>query len=76
MLQAGVAVTVNSDDPPVFATSLRQEHLVALRRLGLSWAQLLACTRTPASAGSAPPKVVARTLADLTVLEAAVHPPA
>ncbi|MGJ7440946.1 adenosine deaminase [Aquipuribacter sp. MA13-6] len=65
MLRAGVAVTVNSDDPPMFGTTLRQEYLVALRELGLTRAELLACARTAATGGSAPGPVVARTLADL-----------
>ncbi|MFC5379417.1 adenosine deaminase [Aquipuribacter nitratireducens] len=70
MLDAGVAVTINSDDPPMFGTTLREEHLVALRHLGLGPAELLACARTAATAGSAPPAVVERTLADLDALEA------
>lgn len=70
MLRAGVAVTVNSDDPPMFGTSLRQEYLVALRELGLSRDELLACARTAATGGSAPEHVVARTLADLDLVAA------
>ena len=69
MIQAGVAVTVNSDDPPMFGTSIRQEHLACLHELGLSRAQLVACTRTAATAGSAPAALVERTLADLAVVE-------
>ncbi|WP_380169010.1 adenosine deaminase [Jannaschia sp. R86511] len=65
LLQAGVAVTVNSDDPPMFGTTLTAEYLLALQRLGLTRSQLLGCARTAATAGSAPPAVVARTLADL-----------
>ncbi len=69
LLDAGVAVTINSDDPPMFGTTLRGEYLVALRRLGLSRAELVTCARTAARAGSAPEAVVTRTLADLTALE-------
>ena len=35
MVEAGVRVTVNSDDPPMFATSLTEEYAVAARLLGL-----------------------------------------
>lgn len=70
MIEAGVAVTVNSDDPPMFGTSIRQEHLVCLQELGLTREQLVACTRTAATAGSAPDAVVQRTLADLRQVEA------
>jgi aminodeoxyfutalosine deaminase len=35
MYDAGVVVTVNSDDPPMFGTSLNQEYAVAARLLGL-----------------------------------------
>lgn len=35
MVSAGVRVTVNSDDPPMFATTLNDEYAVAARLLGL-----------------------------------------
>lgn len=35
MVEAGVRVTINSDDPPMFATSLNEEYGVAARLLGL-----------------------------------------
>jgi len=35
MVSAGVRVTVNSDDPPMFATTLNDEYVVAARLLGL-----------------------------------------
>ncbi|AXG80572.1 adenosine deaminase [Streptomyces paludis] len=35
MVAAGVTVTVNSDDPPMFGTDLNQEYAVAARLLGL-----------------------------------------
>lgn len=70
MLDAGVAVAIGSDDPPMFGTSIRHEHLVCLRELGLSREQLVACTRTAATAGSAPAAVVERTLTDLLRVEA------
>jgi aminodeoxyfutalosine deaminase len=36
LIAAGVPVSLNSDDPPMFGTTLRDEYLHALRDLGLS----------------------------------------
>lgn len=47
MLEAGLNVTLNSDDPPMFGTSLTGEYLAAARVLGLSRADL---TRLAANA--------------------------
>jgi aminodeoxyfutalosine deaminase len=35
LVAAGVPVTINSDDPPMFATTLGAEYAVAARLLGL-----------------------------------------
>ncbi|WP_433204852.1 adenosine deaminase [Dactylosporangium sp. CS-047395] len=35
LIAAGVPVTINSDDPPMFSTTLNQEYLVAAALLGL-----------------------------------------
>jgi aminodeoxyfutalosine deaminase len=40
MLNAGLLVTLNSDDPPMFGTTLAGEYQVAARDLGLSAGQL------------------------------------
>jgi aminodeoxyfutalosine deaminase len=40
MADAGLLVTLNSDDPPMFGTSLSNEYLVAGRDLGFSPAEL------------------------------------
>jgi aminodeoxyfutalosine deaminase len=40
MVDAGLLVTLNSDDPPMFGTSLSNEYLVAGRDLGFSPAEL------------------------------------
>jgi aminodeoxyfutalosine deaminase len=40
MADAGLLVTLNSDDPPMFGTSLGREYLVAGRDLGFSPAEL------------------------------------
>lgn len=74
MVDAGVAVTLNSDDPPMFGTSLRGEYLAALQGIGLSRDELVACARTAATAGSAPAAVLDRTLADLDAVTVASGP--
>jgi adenosine deaminase len=35
LVEAGVTVTINSDDPPMFATTLNNEYAVAAELLGL-----------------------------------------
>ena len=40
LVAAGVPVTINSDDPPMFATTLNQEYVVAADLLGLDEAGL------------------------------------
>jgi len=40
MLDAGLFVTLNSDDPPMFGTTLSNEYLVAGREFGLGTAGL------------------------------------
>jgi adenosine deaminase len=40
MTESGLFVTLNSDDPPMFGTSLSNEYLVAGRDLGFSPAEL------------------------------------
>lgn len=44
--EAGVRVTLNSDDPPFFHTSLAREYEVASTVMGLSDADILGMTRT------------------------------
>jgi adenosine deaminase len=39
MIDQGLFCTVNSDDPPMFSTSLTEEYLL-LAREGMSWAEL------------------------------------
>lgn len=50
LVAAGVAVTLNSDDPPYFDTSIGREYAEAARHAGLGPAELLAVTRTALSA--------------------------
>ncbi|MFD1329638.1 adenosine deaminase [Mycoplana ramosa] len=44
--EAGVRVTLNSDDPPFFHTSLQREYAVASEVMGFTGAELAAMTRT------------------------------
>lgn len=46
LLDAGCRVTLNSDDPAFFATSIGTEYARASTRMGLSTPELLAITRT------------------------------
>ncbi|MGE0421024.1 MAG: adenosine deaminase [Reyranellaceae bacterium] len=46
LLEAGCRVTLNSDDPAFFATSIGNEYAMAGTQMGLSASQLLAITRT------------------------------
>jgi adenosine deaminase len=46
LLEAGVRVTLNSDDPPCFATSLGREYALAESAMGLGRDSLRAITRT------------------------------
>lgn len=46
LLEAGCRLTLNSDDPPYFATSLTREYAVAAKHFGLDTEALNALTRT------------------------------
>ncbi|MFF7846024.1 adenosine deaminase [Streptomyces sp. NPDC007910] len=50
MVDAGVLVTVNSDDPPMFGTDLNSEYAVAARLLGLDERGLAALARNAVEA--------------------------
>jgi adenosine deaminase len=52
---AGVKVTLGSDDPPYWDTSIGAEYDVAARRMGLDEADLLDITRTAVDAAFAEP---------------------
>ncbi|WP_241265610.1 adenosine deaminase [Streptomyces boncukensis] len=45
MVKAGVLVTINSDDPPMFGTDLNGEYAIAARLLGLDAAGVAALAR-------------------------------
>lgn len=50
MVDAGVLVTVNSDDPPMFGTDLNTEYAVAARLLDLDPAGVAALARNAVEA--------------------------
>jgi adenosine deaminase len=55
---AGVPVTLGSDDPPYFGTSIGREYALAHERLGCSLDELRAITETALDAAFAPPDVL------------------
>ena len=63
--EAGVTVTVNSDDPPMFGTSLNQEYEIAADLLGLDEAGVADLARTAVRASFAEEPVKATVLAEI-----------
>jgi aminodeoxyfutalosine deaminase len=62
---AGVTVTVNSDDPPMFGTTLNREYAVAAELLGLDEAGIADLARAAVRASFAPEEVRARVLGEI-----------
>jgi aminodeoxyfutalosine deaminase len=62
---AGVTVTVNSDDPPMFGTSLNREYEIAADLLGLDEAGVADLARTAVRASFAEESVKTRLLAEI-----------
>jgi adenosine deaminase len=62
---AGCKVTLNSDDPPYFRTSIKREYEVAAEYFGMAEKALLAVTRTAIEAAFADRKTKAALLARL-----------
>jgi aminodeoxyfutalosine deaminase len=60
-----VTVTVNSDDPPMFGTSLNREYAVAARLLDLDRAGVVELARTAVRASFAPEDVKTRVLGEI-----------
>ena len=73
LVEEGLVVTVNSDDPPMFGTSLRQEYLSVARVLGLGPAGLRELVRNAARAAFLP---TAQAQALLAEIDAVPLPPA
>ena len=57
LVDAGVRVTLGSDDPPYFGATVAGEYAVARERFGLADSQLLAITRTAIDAAFAEPEL-------------------
>lgn len=68
LLEAGVPVTLNADDPGMFGTTLTDEYLLAHERLGIPIEKLVEIARTSLNRCSAPAGVRAAALARLDVL--------
>ena len=62
---AGVTVTVNSDDPPMFGTSLNREYEIAADLLGLDEAGVAELARTAVRASFAEEPMTATLLAEI-----------
>jgi len=62
---AGVTVTVNSDDPPMFGTTLNREYEIAADLLDLDEAGLAELARTGVRASFAPDDVKSRIVAEI-----------
>nr|WP_051717398.1 adenosine deaminase [Streptomyces megasporus] len=65
MVKAGVLVTINSDDPPMFGTDLCTEYEIAARLLGLDAAGVATLARNAVTASFAPDHVKASLLAEI-----------
>ena len=62
---AGVTVTVNSDDPPMFGTTLNREYEIAADLLGLDEAGVAELARTAVRASFADEPTKAKVLAEI-----------
>nr|WP_179670114.1 adenosine deaminase [Nocardioides thalensis] len=64
-VEAGVTVTINSDDPPMFGTTLNKEYGVAADLLGLDTDGVAELARAGVRASWAPEDVKARVLGEI-----------
>ncbi|MDQ3628173.1 MAG: adenosine deaminase [Actinomycetota bacterium] len=71
LLAAGVPVTLGSDDPGMFATTLNAEYMVAHDVLGVGWEGLVDIARTGVRASYATDDLKARLLAEIDAYVAA-----
>ncbi len=65
-VEAGVVVTINSDDPPMFATTLNREYEIAADLLGLGEPGLADLARTAVTSSFAPDDVKTRVLGEIS----------
>jgi len=71
MVEAGVPVSINSDDPPMFSTTLTTEYGVAAALLDLDKAGVADLARNAVHHSFAPADVKSGLLAEITAYEAA-----
>lgn len=65
LVAAGVPVTINSDDPPMFGTTLEEEYAVAARLLGLDAAGVAELARAAVRASFLPAAGKSRLLTEI-----------
>jgi aminodeoxyfutalosine deaminase len=65
LVAAGIPVTINSDDPPMFGTTLEEEYQVAARLLGLNHTGVADLARTAVSVSFLPPAGKSALLAEI-----------
>ncbi len=75
LVAAGVPVTINSDDPPMFGTTLELEYAVAARLLGLDAAGVADLARAAVRASFLPAAGKSRLLTEIDDYAAADQPP-
>ncbi|HYJ28305.1 MAG TPA: adenosine deaminase [Nocardioides sp.] len=73
-VEAGVAVTINSDDPPMFATTLNHDYEVAAGLLDLDERGVADLALAAVGASFAPDDVKARIAAEIEAYAAEVRP--
>ncbi|MFI6823927.1 adenosine deaminase [Micromonospora sp. NPDC050187] len=71
LVEAGVLVTINSDDPPMFGTTLNDEYAVAARLLGLDAAGVAGLARDAVTAAFLPDPEKRRLTAEIDAYLAA-----
>jgi len=76
LVDAGVRVTVNTDDPPMFGTDLDREYAVAADLLGLDEDGVADLARAAVTASFAPPAVQAELQAEISAYVESRRPPA
>ena len=64
-VEAGITVTINSDDPPMFSTSLNREYEIAADLLGLDHEGVADLARAAVTASYAPDDVKTRLLGEV-----------
>ena len=64
-VEAGVSVTINSDDPPMFGTTLNAEYEIAADLLGLTTEGVADLARAAVGGSFAPAEVKTRILAEI-----------